>query len=456
MQDTLQAAKALSVKYDMRVPRYTSYPTAPHFHDGITEESYRGWLGNLDTDTPLSLYFHIPFCDSMCWFCGCYTKIVQRYQPVKDYLDVMLKEIDLVADALPGRMKAAHMHWGGGSPTMLKGEDWMLIVDKLRDRFDVDDSSEIAVELDPRDATEDYVMALARAGVNRASIGVQDFHPEVQEAINRIQPFDITKRVVDWLRKHGIERINMDLIYGLPHQTLDRVLDMVDKTASLKPARVALFGYAHVPWMKTHQKMINEAALPDTEARWEQFHGASARLMDHGYLRIGFDHFAEKTDSIAKALEAGELHRNFQGYTADNNPVMLGFGASAIGVVPDGHLQNISPLRDYKRAIEDGKLPIARGVAFSAEDKLRSDVIMTLMCDMAVDVAAICKDHGVGLDHFASEFDSLKPLAGDDILTIDDGGKVTMTEVGRPFVRLAAAAFDTYLKPGEAKHSKAV
>ena len=456
MNETLATAKTLSLKYDMRVPRYTSYPTAPHFHAGVDEGVYRDWLASLDPATPLSLYFHIPFCNSMCWFCGCHTKITRRHEPVREYLDVMLREIDLVANALPSRMKASHMHWGGGSPTMLNGDDWTIVVEKLGSRFDVDESSEIAVEMDPRDTTIDYVESLARAGVNRVSIGVQDFHPEVQEAINRIQPFNVTKRVVDWLRKNGIEQINMDLIHGLPHQTTDRVLDMVDKAASLKPARVALFGYAHVPWMKPHQKMIDESVLPDTEARCEQFHEASNRLIAHGYVRIGFDHFAKTSDDIAVARAKGRLHRNFQGYTTDNSPAMLGFGASAIGVAPGGHVQNASPLKAYGTAVREGRLPTARGVVFSDEDKLRSDVIMTLMCDMAVDVGAACRRRGVDPDHLAAALDDLQPLVEDRILTLEGDGKIAMTEAGKPFVRLAAAAFDQYLERGEAKHSKAI
>ncbi|MDH5750643.1 MAG: oxygen-independent coproporphyrinogen III oxidase, partial [Rhodospirillales bacterium] len=333
----------LSNKYDLRVPRYTSYPTAPHFNDSVTADVYRRWLGELDVDQNLSLYFHIPFCDEMCWFCGCYTKIVKRYEPVAEYLDTMLGEVDLIADILPARMKASHLHWGGGSPTMLTGEDWQRTIDKLRTRFEVTDNAEIAVELDPRTATEDYVRALATAGVNRASIGVQDFDPLVQQAINRIQPFDVTERVIGWLRKHGIENINMDLMYGLPHQTLARVEDMVAKTATLRPHRIALFGYAHVPWMKSHQKMIKEEDLPDANERWQQFELASERLVESGYVKLGLDHFALPDDDMAAALNENRLHRNFQGYTVDEAPVMLGFGASAIGSLPQGYVQNLSP-----------------------------------------------------------------------------------------------------------------
>ena len=300
-------------KYDLRVPRYTSYPTAPHFNDTVNGEVYKKWLSELDPKTPLSLYFHIPFCDEMCWFCGCYTKIVKRYDPVKDYLGTLLNEIDLVADALPARMTAKHLHWGGGSPTMLKGEDWMAIMNKLRERFDVFDDAEIAVELDPRTATEDYVADLEAAGVNRASIGVQSYEAKVQEAIHRIQPYEMTKQVIEWLRAHNINHINMDLMYGLPHQDADEIERMIDLTVDLQPNRIALFGYAHVPWMQSHQKMIKEEDLPDAEERWQQFTLAVDRLKERGYVQIGFDHFAHPDDNMANAVETGELHRNFQG-----------------------------------------------------------------------------------------------------------------------------------------------
>lgn len=447
--------KDLIQKYDLRVPRYTSYPTAPHFSDAVDGAVYAGWLGALDPDMELSLYFHIPFCDEMCWFCGCYTKIVKKYEPVVDYLTTLLAEIDLVANALPARMKAGHLHWGGGSPTMLKGGDWMRIMDKLRNRFDVIDGAEIAVEMDPRTATEDYVRALAAAGVNRASIGVQDYDPVVQEAINRIQPFDMTKRVVDWLRANGIEHVNMDVMYGLPHQNMDRIKDMVAKTISLRPARIALFGYAHVPWMKSHQKMIKEEDLPGAEERWDQFDYAANELVNAGYERIGFDHFALPDDSMAVALKDGTLHRNFQGYTSDASPAMLGFGASAIGYLPQGYVQNLLPLKQYKESIANGILPTGKGFALKDEDTLRRDIIERLMCDMTVDLGGVCAEHGAQADDFATEVDHLRPLADDGLLTVADG-VITMTEVGRPYVRLAAAAFDQYLKAGEQKHSRAV
>jgi len=442
-------------KYDLRVPRYTSYPTAPHFNEDVNGAVYKKWLSELTPDTELSLYFHIPFCDEMCWFCGCYTKIVKRYDPVKEYLDALLAEIDLVADALPSRFTAKHLHWGGGSPTMLKGEDWMAIMTKLRERFDVADDAEIAVELDPRTSTEPYVEELQRAGVNRASIGVQSYEPKVQEAINRIQPYEVTKQVIEWLRAHDITRINMDLMYGLPYQDTDEIERMVDMTVELQPNRIALFGYAHVPWMKSHQKLIKEETLPDAAERWKQFSLAVERLKARGYVQIGFDHFAHPEDPMASAVETGELHRNFQGYTTDTAPAMLGFGASAIGYMPQGYVQNEQPLKAYRQSIYSGILPAARGIALSADDKLRRDIIERIMCDLTVDLGEACEAHGVDVKTMAADVEKLGPLSDDGICTFD-GNRITVSEEGRPFVRLVASAFDAYLGSGLGRHSKAV
>ncbi|NVJ90990.1 MAG: oxygen-independent coproporphyrinogen III oxidase [Methylocystaceae bacterium] len=444
-----------SEKYDLRVPRYTSYPTAPHFLATDTDADYRKWLSNLDPKVGVSLYIHIPFCDSMCSFCGCYTKIVKRYDPVSEYLDYVLKEIDLLAEALPTRMTAKHVHWGGGSPTMLKAEDWVTIIEKLKSVFDIDEKSELAVELDPRTATEDYVKAISEAGINRASIGVQDFHEEVQVAINRIQPFDVTQRVVGWLNKYGITSINLDLLYGLPFQTTERVLDMVDKAVSLNPKRFAVFGYAHVPWMKSHMKLIPEEALPDAMERWEQMDAAANRLEEHGFVKIGLDHYARPDDEMTTAMREERLHRNFQGYTVDNNPVMLPLGASSIGQTPEGYVANVQPLHDYKRMIDDGILPIGRTRGLTQEDILRRAVIEQIMCNMKVDLRALCREYGVSEDHFSAEEEKLQPLVEDDICTLENG-VLTLPEEGRPLMRMVAATFDTYLQEGQKKHSRAV
>ncbi|MDP7651387.1 MAG: oxygen-independent coproporphyrinogen III oxidase [Rhodospirillales bacterium] len=445
----------LATKYDLRVPRYTSYPTAPHFTEAVDGAVYRRWLTELSPDLDLSLYFHIPYCDTLCWFCGCYTKIVRRYEPVARYLDMLLDEIDLVADTLGERFRARHLHWGGGSPTLIEETDWQRLIERIHARFDVGPDAEVAVEMDPRDTTKKYVNALASAGVNRASIGVQDFHPEVQKAINRIQPFDTTKRVVDWLRHQGISGINMDLMYGLPYQTTERVVETVEKAVRLEPDRVALFGYAHVPWMKTHQKLIKDETLPDFSERWQQSEAAANRLVELGYVRIGFDHFARPDDDLAVAHAEGRMHRNFQGYTTDTAPALLGFGASAIGSLPQGYVQNTQPLRTYREAVTFADFATERGVALSDDDRLRRDIIERLMCDMTVDLNALCKTHDMARETLNDGMKRMEPLTEDGIVEVNDG-RVTLTAQGRPFVRLVAAAFDAYLNKGEKRHSKAV
>lgn len=448
-------SRALVERYGINVPRYTSYPTAPHFQDAVQGPAYRDWLAALVPTTPLSLYFHVPFCAEMCSFCGCHTKIVRRYDPIARYLKTLEAEIDLVAAALPGKFQAAFVHWGGGSPTMLRGDDWRRMHDHLRRTFAFGPAAEIAVELDPRTATKDYVQALAAAGVNRVSLGVQDFDDKVQVAIRRVQSFEMTERVVNWLRDSGIEAINLDLMYGLPHQTRDIVLASIEQAISLRPSRIALFGYAHVPWMKSHQKLIDESVLPDSMARFEQSEAAAGALERAGYHRIGLDHFAHPDDTLVTAQKSGRLRRNFQGYTADAAPVLIGFGASAISALPQGYVQNDPDMRPYASAVADGRLPTRRGIALSADDRLRSDVIERLMCDMAVDVETVLQRHSMPANALDDEIAGLAPLASDGLVQVE-GRRVNVTDRDRPFARVAAAAFDAYLGSRRGRHAVAV
>jgi oxygen-independent coproporphyrinogen III oxidase len=446
----------LAAKYDLRVPRYTSYPTAPHFHPGVGQETYASWLGQLDPATELSLYLHIAYCAEMCWFCGCHTKITRRYAPIAAYMDALWGEVDLVAQALPARMGVRHVHFGGGSPTILSPDDFVRTIDILRRTFLIRPDAEIAVELDPRTADEAYVAAMAAAGVTRASIGVQDFDPRVQEAINRIQPFAVTRQVIDWLRAHGVAEINMDLIYGLPHQTVPGLIDTIDRAVSLTPRRIALFGYAHVPWMKKHQRLIPEEALPDTATRWRQYEDGCRRLVEtHGYVQIGLDHFAAPDDPMAIALAQRALHRNFQGYTTDAASVLIGLGASGIGSLPQGYVANITDIHAYRDAIAGGRLATQRGIAITDDDRLRRVVIERLMCDLEVNLDEIATGMGHPDERFATELDALRPLAADGLIRLD-GPRITVTEEGRTLVRAACAVFDRYLRQGEQRHSKAV
>ncbi|TAN50241.1 MAG: oxygen-independent coproporphyrinogen III oxidase [Rhodospirillales bacterium] len=442
-------------KYDLRLPRYTSYPTAPHFGPQVTAGVYETWLAQLPPELPLSLYLHIAYCAEMCWFCGCHTKITQRYAPVADYLECLLTEVDMVAARLGTKRKARHVHFGGGSPTILSPEDLLRTLDALRSRFDVVADAEIAVELDPRTADQAYVRAMAKAGVTRASIGVQDFDERVQKAINRIQPYEVSERVIGWLNDSGIREVNIDLVYGLPHQTEASVIALVEKAAGLKPKRVALFGYAHVPWMKKHQRLIDASTLPDVPERWRQYLSATRRLVELGYVAVGLDHFAAPDDDLAVALKEKRLYRNFQGYTTDSASALVGFGASSIGALPQGYVGNEGSIDAYKRTIREGRLAVTRGVAVSEEDKLRRAVIERLMCDLAVNLDQVAARFNLKASHFAHELAALAPLALDGICVIE-GNTITVTEDGRPLVRAVCAAFDQYLKPGEQRHAKAV
>jgi oxygen-independent coproporphyrinogen-3 oxidase len=438
----------LLARYDRPVPRYTSYPTAPHFHPGVGPDDHCKWLAQLPPDTQLSLYLHVPFCHALCWYCGCHTTVARRYQPVAEYLDLLLAELDLVGAVLGGRRPVSHVHFGGGTPTMIAPDDLRILGERLRGRFEILSDAEVAVEVDPRRLTPETVDALAAIGVNRASLGVQDVSSEVQRAINRWQPFTVLERAVDRLRNAGISGINFDLMYGLPHQTVGRMRRSVEAALRLRPARVALFGYAHVPWMKRHQRMIDESALPGALARAAQFEAASARLEDAGYLAIGLDHFALPSDSLALALRQGRLRRNFQGYTADTAPVLLACGASAIGSLPQGYVQNAVPVPAYRDAIRAGRLATARGIALADDDRARRSVIERLMCELAVDLNG-------STARFGAELEALEPFVADGLVHVRDG-VIRIRPEGRALVRTVCAVFDAYLDRGAARHSRAV
>ncbi|NQU60375.1 MAG: oxygen-independent coproporphyrinogen III oxidase [Rhodospirillales bacterium] len=446
--------KDLLERYGGAVPRYTSYPTAPHFEAGVTPETYRRWLGQITGDDALSLYFHVPFCASMCWYCGCHTKVVKRYQPIGDYAELLRREVSLVAHEIKGTPSVINVHWGGGTPSMLSEKDFSELMDAIRKHFQFSDDAEVAVEIDPRTMTNNMAGAMAKAGVTRASLGVQDFNLHVQQAINRIQPFEVTENAVARLRRAGVSAINFDLMYGLPGQTVDDVIRTAELAALLSPDRLSVFGYAHVPWMKSHQKMIDEDQLPDGPERMAQAQAAATRLNELGFLSIGLDHFARPDDALVRALDGGRLNRNFQGYTTDQANVLLGFGASAIGSLGPGYVQNAAPMGDYSRAVVAGKLPIVRGIALTPDDKLRRAVIEQLMCGMSVDLDETAAHFGAS-EKFQSELNTLGLMAWDGLVEIKDR-RIHITPEGRPWMRTIAAVFDRYLETGEARHSRAV
>jgi len=433
---------------ERNVPRYTSYPTAPHFSAGVGHDVYSDWLSQLPADATLSLYIHVPFCTELCLYCGCHTKAVRKREPIDNYAARLVEEIALL-DGLAGR-KLTHLHWGGGTPSIL-GPEWLeTIAAKLASRFDLSGLKEHAIELDPRRIDRSLVRSLAAIGVNRASLGVQDVSPTVQHAIGRIQPFDLVERAVAWLREAGIANINIDLMYGLPQQGVREVARSAELAAALDPQRLALFGYAHVPWFKTQQKMIDEAVLPGLSERLEQARVAGETLVGLGYEAVGLDHFAKPDDELCVATRERRLRRNFQGYTVDDADALIGLGASAIGRLPQGFVQNAPDLAGYGRAIAAGRFPIVKGLKLSDEDRLRASIIERLMCDLEVDL-----DRFGGGAGFTGELAALAPLAAQGLLQID-GNRVIVTPEGRPYVRIAAAAFDTYLAANQKRHSVAV
>lgn len=444
----------LLAKYDQPVPRYTSYPTAPHFHAGIDAAAYGAWLEALDPAQPLSLYFHVPFCDSLCWFCGCHTRVVNRYEPVATYFELLKQEIALVAERLGTGRTVSHMHFGGGSPTMLIPDDIRRLGDFVWGLFDKTPDAEVAVEIDPRGLSYETVRAFASIGVNRASIGVQDVNREVQEAVNRIQPLSSTAEAMAALRAEGVDRINIDLMYGLPFQTVSRVLHTVECILPLRPDRLAVFGYAHVPHMKPHMNLIPGHSLPGRDERFRQQQAISELLVGAGHVRIGLDHFAKDSDPLVAALHEGRLHRNFQGYTVDPAEVLIGFGASAIGALPQGYIQNVTAMPEYRKAIGEGRLPVARGIGLTAEDRLRRAIIEQIMCHLRVDLAAMQRAAGLSLD-LSGERMALHALAADGLVRIE-GDVLTVPEEARPLLRSVACVFDAYLATGKAKHSRAV
>ena len=437
------------------VPRYTSYPTAPHFQAGTGDDLYRDWLEAIPAGSKISLYLHIPFCDTLCWFCGCHTRMIRRYEPVARYLGVLEQEITAVAASLPRNVSVTHIHWGGGSPTMLSPEDMTRLFARLRMAFPVAPDCDIAVEIDPRGMDEARLDALAAAGLTRASIGVQDFDPIVQKAINRFQSFEETSGVVEGLRKRGVTSLNVDLLYGLPHQSPAIMLRSLDQVLLLKPDRLALFGYAHVPWMKKHQEMIPTDTLPDMPQRIESAERAATRLVDAGYRRVGIDHFALATDSLAIAAENGALRRNFQGYTQDDSDILIGLGASSIGQFPHGFIQNETTGQAYERRITQGGFANARALHLNDDDRVRADAIEDLMCNLRFDGVALHSKYGAGAAPLIAEAEAILHDENPDWLVRTSTGFL-VTEAGRAFLRLIAARFDAYLPKGVGRHSSAM
>jgi oxygen-independent coproporphyrinogen-3 oxidase len=430
------------------LPRYTSYPTAPHFRP-MEEADYRGWLAAIAPGQALSLYLHVPFCKSLCWYCGCHTSVTRSVARLTRYAEALAAEAGLLAAALPRRAPVESLHFGGGTPSAIGARGLATVMRALRARFDFKPDAELSIEIDPRVLDEALYGVLAESGFNRASLGVQDMDRAVQEKIGRVQPAAMVEGVIKRLRGCGIQGVNFDLMYGLPGQDVSHVIASARFAAEEGADRVAVFGYAHVPWMKPQQKAIHEEELPDSFARMEQADAAARTLREAGYVEIGLDHFARPEDPMAVAARDGLLRRNFQGYTTDQAPVLLGLGASSIGALPQGYAQNLADERAWLAAVESGHLPIGRGLELTEDDRIRRSIIEAVMCDLALDLRR------VPADVLDSARDRLAPLLRDGLARMD-AERLEVTETGRRFVRHVAACFDAKLGAAPARHSKAV
>jgi oxygen-independent coproporphyrinogen-3 oxidase len=445
-------------RYGGLVPRYTSYPTAPYFAPMSDPGAYADSLRVLPQSAEVSLYLHVPFCRRLCLFCGCHTTAVRRHEPIAAYAASLRAEILLLARAIGRPLRVRHLHWGGGTPTVLASADLTGIMDLLAKHFSFAADAEVAVELDPRQLSAEVVRTLVSIGVTRASLGVQDFDPVVQQVVNRVQPYDLVAKAVASVRGAGIGAINLDLMYGLPHQTEASLAATAEQALRLAPDRVAVFGYAHVPWLKRHQALLPEAALSDGLGRFRQEQAARRVLTGAGYVAIGLDHFARPGDALASAAATGRLRRNFQGYTADPAPVLLGLGASAISALPRAYVQNAAAIPQWGTAVRAGRLPVVRGITLSPDDALRRDVIEQIMCNLEVDLAETAARHGASSEPLlAPALSALRRQADDGLIRWEEP-RLHVTATGRPFVRSIAAAFDAYHRSGptQPRHSQAV
>lgn len=445
--------KSNILKLDRAVPRYTSYPPATIFKSEFPIATHAEWVETLPEKSNLSLYVHIPFCPKLCHYCGCFTHITARYAPVEDYVHLLRREIASMGRTMGNKHIVTHLHFGGGSPTMLSDADFKLLMDTFREFFTFSEDAEIAVEVDPRHMTEQLAKTYALCGVNRISLGVQDFDDKVMETVGRIQPFDVVYQAVGHLRDAGITDFNLDFIYGLPYQTIRSLTRSMDYALLLKPNRVALYGYAHVPWKKKNMRLIPDESLPDNALRYDLFTAGATTLEEAGFKAIGIDHFVKETDDMAKAQQDGTLGRNFQGYTNIAPDALIGFGISAISQYPQGFAQNTTAMHDYEDAVlHKGIAPISKGYAFQGEDNARKEIIDSLMCDLQANIHDIWTKHSRPLDDLEIIKENLKPYIHDGLMTLDSLGTLIINPKARQAVRIIASTFDEYLPAPDVTH----
>ncbi len=442
-------------KYSRSGPRYTSYPTAPVFADDFNAETYGTLLSQADrAGKPLSLYFHIPFCQSVCLFCACSVIFTNKREKGAAYIELVERELDLLLEKLaPGRL-VDQLHWGGGTPTFLPPADMAALWKVIADRFTFTPDAEISIELDPRETTEEHIAVLRECGFNRASMGIQDVEAKVQRAVNRVQPIELSARVHDLVRAAGFRGTSFDLIYGLPHQTVATFRATLDAVIALRPDRFSLFNFAYVPWLKKHQKGLKEAEMPGAEERLEIFALAVEKFLEAGYEYIGMDHFARPQDEMTRAQRGGTLHRNFQGYSTRKGLDLLGVGVTAIGELDGGYAQNLKTLPDYEAALRAGRLPTARGCVRTPDDRIRYDVIMELICHFRLDTDAVARKYAIDFDrYFAKELERLREFQNDGLVT-RDGARIIVSWQGRFVIRNICMIFDAYLSDLEGQGQK--
>lgn len=436
-------------KYDVPGPRYTSYPPAPHFNESFTADDYVKEIikTNYGENLPdLSLYFHIPYCDTLCYFCGCNMIVTRNHDRMKEYIKYLKNEIDLLRQYLNPDRKVAQLHWGGGTPTSLNPDEINSLISYIRQSFDFTENAELGCEIDPRGLTKEHLIALREGGFNRISMGVQDFNEKVQKYVNRIQPEEMTRQVVNWVRELGFQSINIDLMYGLPFQTIETFEKTIDKVLELSPDRLAVFNYAHVPWMKKHQALIHEEDLPTPQEKLNILKMTIEKLTCNGYVFIGMDHFAKPEDELAKALKSKQLYRNFQGYSTHAGCDLFAFGITSISQLKDVYAQNYKTEKEYFASIDNERLPVFKGYRLTEDDQIRRKVIMNLMCNFELNFDEIENEFKINFkEYFEKSLSQLKEMS-DEGLVIMNNNEIKITEMGRLLIRNIAMKFDGFIE----------
>ncbi len=456
----LEISESLVRKFDKLGPRYTSYPTADRFHTGFTDQSYGEYLdqrADHADSAPLSVYIHLPFCESLCYFCACNKIITKDHARVAQYLAYLDKEMALVSARLGKHRRTIQLHLGGGSPTFFNADELRQLMGMVRNHFELTADAELGVEIDPRTVQADTLVQLANLGFNRNSFGVQDFDPTVQRAVNRIQPLSMVEQAVIESRRAGFQSTNADLIYGLPKQTLESFGRTLDSLIRISPDRIALYNYAHLPQRFKAQRLIPENELPSAETRLQIFLMSLRRLLEAGYVYIGLDHFSKPDDELNQAQITKSLHRNFQGYTTRAECDLIGLGVSAISKIGNSYSQAVRTVSAYFQCLDSGRFPIEKGFSLSQDDLLRRDIIMTLMCSAPVQITQINRKYQIDFNsYFAPELERLLPYSDAELISIEPTA-IRVTPKGRLFVRASAMVFDKYLgQPNASTYSKLI